>query len=106
MAAVDLVHAALIFEHAGIGRCLQNAVSLVAARGHLAVVLQLPSAIQAGVAPTPFSSMQNLKEHFAFVDPATLAQELLARGLALEHEQRRSLPGGKVFWLGIFKRGH
>src|SRR5579859_5603193 len=40
---VELVHAALFFEHAGLGRCLENAVSLVAPGGQLSVVLQLPS---------------------------------------------------------------
>ena len=32
---VSLVHAALVFEHAGIDRCLESAVSLVAPGGHL-----------------------------------------------------------------------
>jgi len=37
---VELVHAALIFEHAGTGRCLENAISLVSPGGHLSVVTQ------------------------------------------------------------------
>ena len=37
--SVALVHAAMIFEHAGTGQCLQSAASLVAPGGHLAVVL-------------------------------------------------------------------
>src|SRR5208283_4273166 len=32
---VQLVHAALVFEHAGVGLCLKNAVSLVAPGGFL-----------------------------------------------------------------------
>jgi threonine dehydrogenase-like Zn-dependent dehydrogenase len=40
---VHLVHAALVFEHTGIDRCLENAVSLVDDGGALCAVLQLPS---------------------------------------------------------------
>ena len=37
---VALVHAALLFEHTGLGRCLENALLLVATGGKLSVVLQ------------------------------------------------------------------
>ena len=57
---VELVHAALIFEHAGIVRCPENAGRLVAAGGGLSVVLQLASESHANVAPTTFASMQNV----------------------------------------------
>ena len=33
----------LIFEHAGLDQCLENAIALVAPGGTLSVVLQLPS---------------------------------------------------------------
>ena len=57
---VHLVHAALIFEHAGIDRCLENAVSLVDSGGALCVVLQLPSHSRAG---------DRLKQLFVHADP-------------------------------------
>src|SRR5579863_7561131 len=38
---VELVHAALVFEHTGVDLCLENALSLVAPAGYLSVVLQL-----------------------------------------------------------------
>jgi hypothetical protein len=99
---VALVHAALVFEHAGVGRCLDNAVSLVAPEGALSVVLQLPSEIEQGVSRTPFYSIQNLKSDFRFVDPAKLRETLEQRGFRLMRETRRSLPAGKSFWMGIF----
>jgi hypothetical protein len=99
----ELVHAALILEHAGTGRCLDNAVALVQPGGWLSVVLQLPSDAQAGVAPTPFPSIQTLKDIFRFIDPAWLTNTLAARGLLLESEIRRPLPSRKAFWLGIFR---
>jgi SAM-dependent methyltransferase len=40
---VELVHAALVFEHTGLGCSLENALLLVAPGGRLSVVLQLPS---------------------------------------------------------------
>ena len=101
---VDLVHAALVFEHAGVERCLENAVSLVAAKGALSVVLQLPSTSEAGVSPTPFPSMQTLKSHFTLVDPVWFRQRIESRGFRLIHELRHSLPAGKSFWLALFSR--
>jgi hypothetical protein len=68
-------------------------------------VLQLPSEIEQGVSATPFSSIQNLKSHFSFVDPKWLRETLEARGFRLMHETLRSLPAGKAFWMGIFRRG-
>jgi hypothetical protein len=100
---VELVHAALIFEHAGTSRCLENAVRLVEAGGALSVVLQMPSEGNANVAPTPFPSMQNLKSHFTLVDPAPLRDSLERRNYRLVHETRCSLPAGKAFWLGVFQ---
>jgi hypothetical protein len=102
---VQLVHAALIFEHTGLGRCLENALSLVAPGGALSVVLQMPSEIEHGVIASRFPSIQNLSSHFSFVDPAGLRENLAGRKFRLRHELQRSLPGGKAFWMGIFERG-
>lgn len=101
-APVHLVHAALVFEHAGTGRCLDNAVALVASGGHLSVVLQLPSQVEQGVSSTGFASLQTLKQNFQFVEPTWLESSLLARGFTLSRQSRRDLPAGKAFWLGIF----
>lgn len=101
---VDLVHAALVFEHAGTGQCLENALKLLNPTAHLSVVLQLPSDQQTGVAPTPYPSIQSLKQTFQHIDPAWLVQTLTPRGLHLEHEARHPLPSGKAFWHGIFKK--
>jgi threonine dehydrogenase-like Zn-dependent dehydrogenase len=100
---VDLVHAALVFEHAGTGQCLDNALALVKPAGRLSVVLQLPSETQAGVAPTSYPSIQALKETFHLIDPAWLIRTLATRGCKLEYETRHALPSGKAFWLGVFQ---
>ena len=55
---VPLVHAALVFEHAGVELCLENAISLMSAGGALSVVLQLPGEAGMNVGASRFSSMQ------------------------------------------------
>lgn len=99
---VQLVFAALLFEHTGIGRCLDNALSLVAPGGILSVVLQLPSSIAQGVAPSAYPSMQNLKPHFSLIDPDSLCRTPEPRKFRLTHQIRRELPAGKSFWMGFF----
>ena len=101
---VDLVHAALIFEHAGVGRALDNALSLVAPRGTLSVVLQLPSATEQAVAPTGYASMQRVKQTFTFIDAGAFQCLTEQMGFRLIEEERRPLPAGKAFWYGAFTR--
>ena len=101
---VELVHAALVFEHAGVGNCLKNALSLVAPAGALSAVLQLPSEIQQDVATSQFSSIQNLRSHFSLISPRWFRDALECRQFRLEYETRRSLPAGKGFWMGVFRR--
>ncbi len=101
---VQLVHAALVFEHAGVSRCLENALSLVAHDGFLSAVLQLPSEIEQGVSPSGFSAIQNLKSHFSLIDPQWLQETLEQRNFRLEEQVQCSLPAGKGLWMGIFGR--
>ena len=101
---VDLVHAALIFEHAGISRALDNALYLVAPSGTLSVVLQLPSETEQAVAPTSYPSMQRVKNDFAFVNRGEFEHLLAQKGFQLIEQERRPLPGGKAFWFGTFIR--
>jgi hypothetical protein len=101
---VALVHAALLFEHAGIGKCLDNALSLVAPGGHLSVVLQLPTVRHEAVTPSPLPRINALAEHFSFVDPHRLRRILSAQGLRLTHQSRVALASGKVFWSGYFEK--
>src|SRR5262249_55058165 len=101
---VDLVYAALIFEHAGTSGCFENAVRMVARGGRLAIVLQLPSESTQAVAPTPYESMKTLKAHFSIVSPKEIASLAEKAGFVLSSESKRELPGGKGFWLGIFEK--
>ncbi|KAA6464539.1 methyltransferase domain-containing protein [Acidobacteria bacterium AB60] len=101
---VDLVYAALIFEHAGLGRALDNALALVEPSGTLAVVLQLPSDTAQAVAATSYASMQDLKRDFALIDVDGLVRLLAEKGFPLVDNTRQELPAGKAFWYGAFTR--
>jgi hypothetical protein len=101
---VELVHAALIFEHAGLGFALENALSLVAPGGRFSVVLQLPSMEEQDIARTKYTSMQSVKQCFALIDIANLQNLLEQKGFQLVMQERRALPAGKALWLGIFAK--
>lgn len=99
---VQLVHAALIFEHAGVDRCLDNALSMILPGGDLSVVLQLPTESVPAVTPSQFSSIRDLKPHFSLISSAWLSESLAGREFRLTHQTTRPLPTGKSFWMGIF----
>jgi hypothetical protein len=99
---VQLVHAALIFEHAGIGRCLENAMSMVAPGGNLSVVLQLPAEGEEAAVVSRFSSIRELKFHSSLVSPAYLTEVLEGHRFQVIHQTNCALPGSKSFWMGIF----
>jgi len=99
---VALVHAALVFEHTGLGGALDNALSLVAPEGRLSVVLQLPDHQQQNVTATAYASMQTLAESFSLVDASHFRGVLEKRGFRLVQEELRPLPTGKALSLGVF----
>jgi methyltransferase family protein len=103
LAPVELVHAALIFEHTGLGRCLESALSLVAPGGRLSAVLQLLSDAP-DVTPSSYASMQTLQEDFTLIDLAEFDRQLQEKGFRLLEQEQRSLPSGKALWLGICAR--
>lgn len=103
-APVELVHAALVFEHAGIGRCLDNAIQLVAPRGALSVVLQLPSEIEESVGKSRFPSIQSLRHEFRLIAPDVLTAALDERGFGTIDSMTRPVAAGKALWMGWFER--
>lgn len=99
---VQLVHAALIFEHAGDSLCLENALSLVNPGGNLSVVLQLPGEIGQVAIASHFSSIEHLKSCFSLISPTWLCESLAERKFQFRYQTTRTLPAGKGFWMGIF----
>ena len=103
IAPVQLVYAALLFEHAGTGRCLDNALSLVAPDGDFAVVLQLPPRGGGPAVVSRLPAIARLGESFSLIDPAWLCELLAARGFDLTAEASLARPEGKSFWWGLFR---
>ncbi|MEZ5353942.1 MAG: hypothetical protein R2762_14990 [Bryobacteraceae bacterium] len=101
---VELVHAALIFEHAGTRQCLDNAIALVQPAGRLSVVLQVASGSHPNVSATPFASLQALSADFRLVEPSHFCDTLADRGFVLDNGMHQPLPAGKAFWFGMFTR--
>ena len=101
---VSLAHAALVFEHAGTGRCLESAVSLVAPGGHLSVVLQMPTEGHEALTPSAYASIAALADGFTLIDPHRLRRLLARQDLRLTHQSRLTLSTGKAFWSGYFER--
>jgi SAM-dependent methyltransferase len=105
LAPVDLVHAALIFEHAGTARALDNALALVAPGGALSVILQLPGDASQNSGNSGYASVQSQSEHFCLVDPTEFTDTLRDRRFSLIHRSRRPVPAGKTLQLSIYARG-
>ena len=101
---VQLVHAALVFEHAGTKSALDNALSLVAKDGAFSIVLQLPGNPGHDVGKSGVASIEKVASHFSLIDQPIFAKEIESRGFHLVHESRISLPAGKAFWAAIFER--
>lgn len=99
---VQLVHAALIFEYAGLDCALENASSMVMPGGNLSVVLQLPSGSGQAVTASQFPSLQRLKSHLSLISPRRLRDALEERGFQPVQETTLELPARKGFWAGMF----
>jgi hypothetical protein len=101
---MQLVHAALIFEHTGLGRCLDNACNLAGGGGSLSVVLQLPARNpEQNISRNSRPSIETLRDHFQLIPPPHLRASLEKRGFQMVWHVERPLPSGKGFWMGIFK---
>lgn len=101
-APFDLVHAALVFEHAGLEPCLSHAAALVAPSGCLSVVLQMPSATAEAIAPTPYASIRDLARDFQLIDPAALEASARPLGLVVESSRVMPVAAGKALWHALF----
>lgn len=101
---VDLIHAALVFEHAGLHPTLDHVLALVSPEGACSVVLQLPAEADRAIGSSGFESIQKLKSSFSLIAPADLTEAMRSRGFSIGAEKQVALPGGKAFWMGIFQR--
>jgi trans-aconitate methyltransferase len=103
-APVDLIFAALIFEHVDARVALPRLIARLAAGGLLAVLLQLPAVGVPPVTPTSHTSLAALAQVMRLVDPEAIVETARSAGLAPAGSQRIDLPTGKSFQLLRFVR--
>ena len=97
----DLVHAALLLEHADEGKIVPNLAQALAPGGRCVVVLQLPSAA-AAITPSPFASIHRLEPSFHLLPPAQIDRLMDEQGLALEQSRTAAIPNGKELFVATY----
>ena len=100
---VELIFAALLFEYVDVQSALATLRRNCAPRGRMATVLQLFSADQAAVSPSPYGSLGLLAPIIRLVAPAELSRHAQTAGFALEESKTITLPSGKRFELQNFR---
>jgi SAM-dependent methyltransferase len=96
VAPVDLIYAALLFEHVELARTIETLRRMCKPGGVLAVVLQLPSGSKS-VSPSRFASIQALDRTMRLVAPEKLTVQAGISGFAPVSSETIALPSGKEF---------
>jgi SAM-dependent methyltransferase len=101
---VDLIYAALIFEHVDMSAALRNLSSQCRQAGHLIAVLQLPSLQAPAITPTAVATIRCLASAMTLVDPPALVEGARASGFALAESTTVTSSAGKRFAVQIYQR--
>ena len=101
-APVDLIYAALVFEHVSLPAALGNLSRVCRPGGHLVTVLQQPSAHVHAVSPSPYRSIQVLVQLMRLVPPSELTECAAAAGFGLESQKTVVLKSGKEFVVQVY----
>jgi len=99
---VELVFAALLFEHADAGIVLEKIRAWLAPDGALTTVLQLPSETLGTITPSPFASLERLAPRMRLIAPERLAELAAQRGFRLLESDVAAASGGKEFAVQTF----
>jgi SAM-dependent methyltransferase len=100
---VDLVYAALFFEHVEPAIALRRLAGKLNAAGVLVAVLQLPSA-HGEITPSPYTSLEALAPTMRLVEPAALARIAAREGYVSMSEGIATASGGKQFAVQTYRR--
>jgi trans-aconitate methyltransferase len=104
-APVELAYAGLLFEYVEPAVALRRlADKLLLPSGTLVAVLQLPSAAQAEVTPSPYTSLAALAPSMRLVPPAALTRAASAEGYASIGGDVVTASGGKRFAVQTYRR--
>jgi hypothetical protein len=100
---VELVYAALLFEHVDVASTMKTLWRGCRSGGVLAAVLQAPHEGQSPVSASPYRSLQMLASTMKLVAPGSLRAYATAVGFSLDAENAYQLPTGKTFSVLIFR---
>jgi SAM-dependent methyltransferase len=103
-APVDLAYAGLLFEHCEPAVVLHRIGAKLSPAGILVAVLQLPSATQAEITPSPYTSLAALERSMRLVPPAELKRAALTAGYVAMDTAVATASGGKQFAVHTYLR--
>jgi len=102
-APVQLAYAGLLFEYVEPALVLRRLAAKLLPGGVLVAVLQLPSAAQAEITPSPYTSLAALAPSMRLVPPAVLTRVALAEGYAQAGADVVNASGGKQFAVQTYR---
>jgi len=103
-APVELAYAGLLFEYVEPAVALRRLAGKLLPGGTLAAVLQLPSAEQTEITPSPYTSLAMLAPSMRLVPPASLTRAALAEGYTSVGDEVATASGGKRFAVQTYRR--
>jgi len=102
-APVELAYAGLLFEYVEPAVALHRLAAKLLPDAVLVAVLQLPSAVQAEVTPSPYTSLAALAPSMRLVPPAALTRVALADAYTLVGADVATASGGKRFAVQTYR---
>jgi predicted TPR repeat methyltransferase len=101
-APVDLIFLGLVLEYVNVESVMARMPFLLAARGHIVTVLQLPTIGHQQVSPSPFKSVHPVGEVMHLVPPDQLRDSAEAHGYIQLESRTVVSQGGKPFQVQAF----
>ena len=103
-APVELAYAGLLFEYVEPAVALRRLAADLLPGAVLVAALQLPSAAQAEVTPSPYTSLAALAPSMRLVPPAALTRAALEEGYTAVGSEVVTASGGKRFAVQTYRR--
>lgn len=102
--AFTLVFAGLVFEYVNPARLLSAISDWLCPNGVLVSLLQLATEQVARISTTPYKSLLALDPIMKLYTPQAFSDMAIAAGLQPTHSQTITLPSGKSFFIGSFRK--
>lgn len=101
-APVDLIFLGLVLEYVDVEAVMARMPSMLAPRGHMVTVLQLPTVGHQQVSPSPFKSVTPVGDVMHLVPPVRLQNSIEAHGCIQLESRNVVSQGGKQFQVQTF----